>query len=51
LGDNVFNFVKYIKMTNLIPLGDYVLVEAIEEESITKSGIILSDTNKDKPSK
>jgi len=40
-------------MTNkakLIPLEDHILVEAIEEENKTKSGIILPD-NKEKPSK
>jgi len=37
-------------MTKLIPLEDYVLIEAIEEENTTKSGIILPDS-KEKPSK
>jgi chaperonin GroES len=34
----------------LIPLEDHILVEAIEEENKTKSGIILPDS-KEKPSK
>jgi len=34
----------------LQPLEDYILVEAIEEETTTKSGIILPDS-KEKPSK
>ncbi len=29
---------------NLTPLSDYLLVKAIEEESVTKSGIVLPDT-------
>ena len=37
-------------MTKLIPLEDGVLVEAIQEETTTKSGIILPDSNK-KPNK
>ena len=38
-------------MTKLIPLEDRVLVEALEEETTSPSGIILPDTNKEKPSK
>jgi chaperonin GroES len=34
----------------LIPLEDHILVEAVEEENKTRSGIILPD-NKEKPSK
>jgi len=37
-------------MAKLIPLEDYILVEAIEEENTTKSWIIIPD-NKEKPSK
>lgn len=40
-------------MTNkaqLIPLEDHILVEAIEEENKTRSGILLPDS-KEKPSK
>lgn len=33
---------------NLKPLGDKVIVKAIENESITKSGIIIPDTAKEK---
>lgn len=33
---------------NIRPLGDRVLVVAIKEEEITKSGIILPDTAKEK---
>ena len=38
-------------MTNLIPLEDHILVEAVQEDAVTKSGIILPDSNKEKPSK
>lgn len=38
-------------MTVFTPLEDHILVEAIEEENTTKSGIILPDSNKEKPSK
>jgi chaperonin GroES len=33
----------------LKPLGDRVIVQAIEEEETTKSGIVLPDTAKEKP--
>ena len=33
----------------LKPLGDRLIVEAIEEEETTKSGIVLPDTAKEKP--
>jgi chaperonin GroES len=36
---------------NLKPLGDRVIVRAIEEEETTASGIVLPDTAKEKPSK
>lgn len=36
-------------MSNIIPLGDYVLVEAIQEETLNASGIFLMDSGKDKP--
>jgi chaperonin GroES len=36
---------------NLKPLGDRVIVQAIEEEETTASGIVLPDTAKEKPSK
>lgn len=38
-------------MTNLLPLEDHILVEPFQEDAVTKSGIILPDSNKEKPSK
>ncbi len=38
-------------MTHLIPLEDHVLIEPIAEDETTKSGIILSDAKKEKPSR
>jgi chaperonin GroES len=35
----------------LKPLGDRVIVRAIEEEATTASGIVLPDTAKEKPTK
>jgi len=35
--------------TKLTPLGDRVLVEPQEREEVTKSGIVLPDTAKEKP--
>ncbi len=37
-------------MSKLLPLGDYVLIDAVETTQTTKSGIILPES-KDKPSK
>jgi chaperonin GroES len=34
---------------NLKPLGDRVIVKALDEEEVTKSGIVLPDTAKEKP--
>jgi chaperonin GroES len=34
---------------NLQPLGDRLIVEALEEEEVTSSGIVLPDTAKEKP--
>jgi chaperonin GroES len=34
---------------NLQPLGDRLLVEVLEEEELTVSGIVLPDTAKEKP--
>jgi len=34
---------------NLKPLGDRIIVEALEEEQTTASGIVLPDTAKEKP--
>ena len=36
---------------NLKPLGDRLIVKAVEEESTTSSGIVLPDTAKEKPQK
>src|SRR5207253_8782006 len=37
------------KCMNLQPLGDRVIVELVEEEETTVSGIVLPDTAKEKP--
>ncbi|MCB0873539.1 MAG: co-chaperone GroES [Thermoleophilia bacterium] len=34
---------------NLKPLGDRVLVQAVEQEEVTASGLVLPDTAKEKP--
>jgi len=34
---------------NLQPLGDRLIVEVLDEEDITSSGIVLPDTAKEKP--
>jgi chaperonin GroES len=34
---------------NLKPLGDRVLVKAMEQEEVTASGLVLPDTAKEKP--
>jgi chaperonin GroES len=36
---------------NLKPLGDRLIVKAVEEEAATPSGIVLPDTAKEKPLK
>jgi len=36
---------------NLKPLGDRLIVQAIDEEQTTASGIVLPDTAKEKPQK
>ena len=36
---------------NLKPLGDRLIVELLEEEELTVSGIVLPDTAKEKPQK
>lgn len=36
-------------MSNIIPLGEYILVEAIQEEVLNAGGIFLMDSGKDKP--
>lgn len=35
---------------NIKPLGDRVLIEALEAEEVSKSGIIIPDTAKERPS-
>src|SRR5438477_3872673 len=34
---------------NIRPIGDRILVEAVEEKEVTKGGIIIPDTAKEKP--
>jgi chaperonin GroES len=36
-------------MSKLQPLGDRVVIKAIEREEVTKGGIVLPDTAKEKP--
>ncbi len=36
---------------NLRPLGDRVVVKPVEKEEMTKSGIVIPDTAKEKPQK
>ncbi|MBI3261430.1 co-chaperone GroES [Candidatus Berkelbacteria bacterium] len=36
-------------MANLKPIGDKILVRPIDSEEVTKSGIVLPDTAKEKP--
>jgi chaperonin GroES len=36
-------------MSNLRPLGDRVVIQPVERESMTASGIVLPDTAKEKP--
>src|ERR1700709_2442958 len=36
---------------NLKPLGDRLIVKAVEEEATTASGLVLPDTAKEKPQK
>lgn len=38
-------------MTTLIPIEDHIIIEPIEVEETTKSGIVLAQTTKEKPSK
>lgn len=47
----VFILFFYCTMTHLVPLEDHILVEIAEESAVTASGIILPDSNKEKPSK
>src|SRR5262249_25089163 len=43
------NQTKEQKQMNVKPLGDRVLVQAIEQEEVKKGGIIIPDTAKEKP--
>ncbi|MGI8633206.1 MAG: co-chaperone GroES [Solirubrobacterales bacterium] len=36
---------------NLKPLGDRLIVKAVEEDEVTASGLVLPDTAKEKPQK
>lgn len=36
-------------MANLKPMGDRIVVQGVESESVTASGIIIPDTSKEKP--
>lgn len=36
-------------MANLKPIGDKILVRPVDSEEVTKSGIVLPDTAKEKP--
>ncbi len=36
-------------MSNLRPLGDRIVIQAVEQETMTASGIVLPDTAKEKP--
>ncbi len=45
-----YSFYDYM-MTQLVPLEDHILIEAVVEEAVSPSGFILPDDNKEKPSK
>ena len=38
-----------VTATSIVPMGDRVVVKALEREEVTKSGIVLPDTAKEKP--
>jgi chaperonin GroES len=40
---------RHIMTLNIRPLGDRILVEAVEEKEVKKGGIIIPDTAKEKP--
>jgi chaperonin GroES len=40
---------KAIMTLNIRPIGDRILVEAIEEKAVNKSGIIIPETAREKP--
>ena len=47
----IFNKLKIMSKLNIKPLADRVLVEPLEAETKTASGIIIPDTAKEKPQK
>jgi chaperonin GroES len=38
-----------VTATSIVPMGDRVVVKPLEREEVTKSGIVLPDTAKEKP--
>ncbi len=38
-----------VTATNIVPMGDRVVVKPLEREEVTKSGLVLPDTAKEKP--
>lgn len=38
-----------ITATSIVPMGDRVVIKPLEKEEVTKSGIVLPDTAKEKP--
>src|SRR3954469_18872572 len=47
---SIFNpFQRSETMSNLRPLGDKVVLQAVEREEMTRSGLVLPDTAKEKP--
>ena len=38
-----------VTATSIVPMGDRVVVKAIDREGVTKSGIVLPDNAKEKP--
>ncbi len=45
----LYLYLKNIKMTKLVPIEDHIVVEPIQEEQKTKSGIVLPESSKEKP--
>jgi chaperonin GroES len=44
------NYLTLLDMTKIVPLGDHIVVEAVEQETKSSSGIIIPDTaSKEKP--
>ena len=48
-GGGLLDIAHACRAADLQPLGDRVIVEALEEEETTTSGIVLPDTAKEKP--